>query len=229
MINLINDENYFIRKDDKGRTFFHFYCKYKSDENFEEDFKNLLLLGKGPIYYLIENEDEKVSTKLFDFLFSQKFIQFHIYDLPELMYHGCVFDRNQFVKLMVLYFIKHKQLSLELGHWFQRNSQKTIIGSAIEVFINSYFKCLTIYKCEYFEIEMKSHLKLIIYNFYWCFKKSSKRCQIVIGGPISSKSVDPFLMLDAFKSENPNDNIACFPSHPHIGQQTLAYMIDGFF
>ncbi|KAM9968503.1 hypothetical protein ACTFIW_002944 [Dictyostelium discoideum] len=27
----------------------------------------------------------------------------------------------------------------------------------------------------------------------------------VIGGPISSKSVDPFLMLDAFKSENPND------------------------
>ncbi|KAN0030823.1 hypothetical protein ACTA71_009468 [Dictyostelium dimigraforme] len=49
----------------------------------------------------------------------------------------------------------------------------------------------------------------------------------VIGGPISSKSVDPFLMLDAFKSENPNDYIAGFPSHPHRGQQTLTYMIDG--
>ncbi|KAM9956419.1 hypothetical protein ACTFIR_003132 [Dictyostelium discoideum] len=49
----------------------------------------------------------------------------------------------------------------------------------------------------------------------------------VIGGPIPSKSVDPFLMLDAFKSENPNDYIAGFPSHPHRGQQTLTYMIDG--
>ncbi|EAL66665.1 hypothetical protein DDB_G0281807 [Dictyostelium discoideum AX4] len=49
----------------------------------------------------------------------------------------------------------------------------------------------------------------------------------VIGGPILSKSVDPFLMLDAFKSENPNDYIAGFPSHPHRGQQTLTYMIDG--
>ncbi|EAL66858.1 hypothetical protein DDB_G0281123 [Dictyostelium discoideum AX4] len=39
--------------------------------------------------------------------------------------------------------------------------------------------------------------------------------------------VDPFLMLDAFKSENLNDYIAGFPSHPHRGQQTLIYMIDG--
>ncbi len=40
-------------------------------------------------------------------------------------------------------------------------------------------------------------------------------------------TVDPFLMLDEFKSDNPNDYIAGFPSHPHRGFETVTYMLAG--
>ena len=39
--------------------------------------------------------------------------------------------------------------------------------------------------------------------------------------------VDPFLMLDEFFSDDPNDYIAGFPSHPHRGFETVTYMLDG--
>ena len=39
--------------------------------------------------------------------------------------------------------------------------------------------------------------------------------------------LDPFLMLDAFGSDNPNDYIAGFPNHPHRGFETVTYMIAG--
>ena len=38
---------------------------------------------------------------------------------------------------------------------------------------------------------------------------------------------DPFLMLDEFSSENPNDYIAGFPAHPHRGFETVTYLLDG--
>jgi redox-sensitive bicupin YhaK (pirin superfamily) len=38
---------------------------------------------------------------------------------------------------------------------------------------------------------------------------------------------DPFLMLDEFGTENPQDYIAGFPPHPHRGFETVTYMIDG--
>ena len=47
-----------------------------------------------------------------------------------------------------------------------------------------------------------------------------------IGTP-ALKSLDPFLMLDHFGSENPDDYIAGFPDHPHRGFVTLTYMLDG--
>src|SRR5471030_2114089 len=39
--------------------------------------------------------------------------------------------------------------------------------------------------------------------------------------------VDPFLMLDEFYSDDPEDYLAGFPSHPHRGFETVTYMLDG--
>ncbi len=39
--------------------------------------------------------------------------------------------------------------------------------------------------------------------------------------------LDPFLMLDAFLSDNPDDYIGGFPDHPHRGFETVTYMIAG--
>jgi redox-sensitive bicupin YhaK (pirin superfamily) len=39
--------------------------------------------------------------------------------------------------------------------------------------------------------------------------------------------VDPFLMLDEFYSDDPQDYIAGFPAHPHRGFETVTYMLDG--
>ncbi|WP_028081783.1 pirin family protein [Solimonas soli] len=39
--------------------------------------------------------------------------------------------------------------------------------------------------------------------------------------------LDPFLMLDEFYSDNPDDYIAGFPPHPHRGFETVTYMLDG--
>lgn len=41
------------------------------------------------------------------------------------------------------------------------------------------------------------------------------------------RRLDPFLMLDAFGSDNPDDYIAGFPDHPHRGFETVTYMIAG--
>src|SRR5437867_11182659 len=39
--------------------------------------------------------------------------------------------------------------------------------------------------------------------------------------------LDPFLLLDDFRSENPAEYIAGFPWHPHRGIETVTYMLDG--
>ena len=41
------------------------------------------------------------------------------------------------------------------------------------------------------------------------------------------RRLDPFLMLDAFGSDQPDDYIAGFPNHPHRGFETVTYMIAG--
>jgi redox-sensitive bicupin YhaK (pirin superfamily) len=46
-------------------------------------------------------------------------------------------------------------------------------------------------------------------------------------GQSPSARVDPFLMLDEFSSDDPDDYIAGFPSHPHRGFETVTYMLDG--
>jgi redox-sensitive bicupin YhaK (pirin superfamily) len=42
-------------------------------------------------------------------------------------------------------------------------------------------------------------------------------------------SVGPFLMLDEFRSDEPKDYLAGFPSHPHRGFETFSYMLAGRF
>jgi hypothetical protein len=41
------------------------------------------------------------------------------------------------------------------------------------------------------------------------------------------RRLDPYLMLDAFASDNPDDYIAGFPDHPHRGFETVTYMLAG--
>ncbi|MFT5503047.1 MAG: redox-sensitive bicupin YhaK (pirin superfamily) [Gammaproteobacteria bacterium] len=48
----------------------------------------------------------------------------------------------------------------------------------------------------------------------------------VIGQP-GMMELDPFLLLDAFRSDNPNDYIGGFPAHPHRGFETVTYLLNG--
>jgi redox-sensitive bicupin YhaK (pirin superfamily) len=41
------------------------------------------------------------------------------------------------------------------------------------------------------------------------------------------RRLDPFLMLDAFANDDPEDYIAGFPDHPHRGFETVTYMLAG--
>ena len=45
--------------------------------------------------------------------------------------------------------------------------------------------------------------------------------------PDLQRRLDPFLMLDAFGSDQPDDYIAGFPDHPHRGFETVTYMLAG--
>jgi quercetin 2,3-dioxygenase len=48
----------------------------------------------------------------------------------------------------------------------------------------------------------------------------------VIGQP-QLMELDPFLLLDEFGTDRPEDYIAGFPDHPHRGFETVTYMLDG--
>ena len=48
----------------------------------------------------------------------------------------------------------------------------------------------------------------------------------IIGTP-SLNILDPFLMLDYFESDTPNDYLAGFPAHPHRGFETVTYLLAG--
>jgi redox-sensitive bicupin YhaK (pirin superfamily) len=39
--------------------------------------------------------------------------------------------------------------------------------------------------------------------------------------------IDPFLLLDEFRSDEPSDYLAGFPDHPHRGFETVTYMLAG--
>lgn len=54
------------------------------------------------------------------------------------------------------------------------------------------------------------------------------RLHRIIGSP-RLNHVDPFVLLDEFRSDNPKDYSAGFPDHPHRGIETITYMISGNF
>jgi redox-sensitive bicupin YhaK (pirin superfamily) len=47
-----------------------------------------------------------------------------------------------------------------------------------------------------------------------------------LGTPLL-EDVDPFLMLDEFKNDDPKRYMAGFPDHPHRGMETVTYMLAG--
>ncbi|KFL37454.1 pirin family protein [Arenimonas donghaensis] len=48
----------------------------------------------------------------------------------------------------------------------------------------------------------------------------------IIGSP-QLPDLDPFLLLDEFGTDRPEDYLAGFPQHPHRGFETVTYMLDG--
>ena len=52
------------------------------------------------------------------------------------------------------------------------------------------------------------------------------RLRRTIGTP-ALNHVDPFLLLDEFRSDNRDDYIGGFPDHPHRGFETVTYMLAG--
>jgi len=46
-------------------------------------------------------------------------------------------------------------------------------------------------------------------------------------GNLEVPRFDPFLLLDDFGSDNPDDYLAGFPWHPHRGIETVTYMLEG--
>ncbi len=46
-------------------------------------------------------------------------------------------------------------------------------------------------------------------------------------GSRAQRPLDPFLMLDCFGSDRPDDYIGGFPDHPHRGFETVTYMLAG--
>jgi quercetin 2,3-dioxygenase len=50
-------------------------------------------------------------------------------------------------------------------------------------------------------------------------------CRVI--GTLEADYIDPFLMLDDFRNDDPSGYVAGFPPHPHRGFETVTYMLRG--
>jgi quercetin 2,3-dioxygenase len=75
---------------------------------------------------------------------------------------------------------------------------------------------------------MVKHKPLLITKAHETVDGAGVRLRRAIGNPDLSH-VDPFVLLDEIRSENPDDYVAGFPTHPHRGIETVTYMIKGKF
>jgi len=75
---------------------------------------------------------------------------------------------------------------------------------------------------------MSSHVREVVRKFRGqpTSDGAGVRMTRVIGTAVLD-SFDPFLLLDEFRSDNPNDYVAGFPNHPHRGFETVTYMLAG--
>jgi len=65
---------------------------------------------------------------------------------------------------------------------------------------------------------------------FWQAAEASDGAGVRLRRALGSRSglrLDPFLMLDHFSSDDPEDYIAGFPAHPHRGFETVTYIVDG--
>lgn len=65
---------------------------------------------------------------------------------------------------------------------------------------------------------------------YWTAMAAQDGAGVRLNRALGAKlgqRLDPFLMMDAFSSDDPNDYIAGFPAHPHRGFETVTYIVNG--
>ena len=59
------------------------------------------------------------------------------------------------------------------------------------------------------------------------FDGAGVKLKRIFGSPANYNITDPFLLLDYFGSDRPEDYISGFPWHPHRGIQTITYVMKG--
>ena len=72
---------------------------------------------------------------------------------------------------------------------------------------------------------MVKHKPLLITKAHETVDGAGVRLRRIVGSPDLSH-VDPFVLLDEIRSEDPEDYVAGFPTHPHRGIETVTYMVE---